>query len=463
MSPQQRRVLVAVGILVLALGVHVSMSTAGKVPADSAGAAPGVGDEGGRPASNGTVPSTPSTAREAVPVLAEPGAESEIELNPTAEPSTVLRVRVVDLAGSGLPGVEVRAAIPGNWGTWSDLRTATTDARGAVEFVGFAPGPIWAEVDANTLTPGRLAPPRETGAIKRDAPLELVLACPGAGVVEGRALHTDGRPLDSAHIRARSVDARWPSRFVRADDAGRYRLEAVPEGRWLLQVEAHDSRRFAGVALAPPTECAVEAGALTRVDLGVAEAGEWLIGRVFDGHARGVAGVLVRAGPPAVIRGEEVCSIGREVAFALTDESGAYRLGPLGAGRCVVQVGERHGSDGVTRDAVMFTQWPEPFFAEPGTGVEHITEVELAPDVVRWRVVPRMRGEDSGPSLRELTAKIGWCRLHLDTTGAWCFLISRERESFTLTVEQGQLSWRIELSTPPGETTVERTVDLPPR
>ncbi len=445
------RLVLAVSALAAALGLLAGLQ--GRTPLSGGVERTPIQVEGAQLEDPGSVGVMDATATTGVRSSAGPAALAE----PPGSAVTRVRVCVVDPEGRGLPGVAVRVAIPGSWGSFRDLRVAGTDAAGWAAFEGYEPGPLWAEVDPRSLTGGRAAPVRAQGVLTREAPLELTLVCPGTGTVEGQVLgrYSDARRLGRVH--AQHVDAAWPSRSVDLDAAGHFRFEGLYEGQWSLWLRPLDRRTFHGLVLGGPREVEVLPGTVVRADLGTETSGQLLRGRVLDQDARGLAGLLVRADQPAEVKGDYVCQFkGDGRAFAITDEAGAYELGPLPAGRYVVQVGDRHGSSAVTRDAVLLQTWPEPFFAHTADNTEHITTVERVLDTVAWRITL----DSPQVPAAALNAEIGWCRLYRDPVGDWCFVTARTLRSFTLTVRGAGQEWRHKLETPADAVEVRRSITL---
>ena len=451
--PRRRLLRLALAVSALAAALFLLDAPLRRMPRSAGGSAAPVRVEGAQLADPGPIDAMDTTATTGARSSAGPAALAE----PTGSAVTQVRVQVVDPQGRGLPGVEVRVAIPGSWGSFRDLRVAGTDAAGWAALEGYEAGPIWAEVAPGSLTGGRAAPGRVQGKLTHAAPLELTLVCPGTGTVEGQVLGRYGDARRLGRVHAQHVDAAWPTRSVDLDAAGHFRFEGLPEGPWSLWLRPLDRRTFHGLVLGAPREVTVLPGTVVRADLGTETDGQFLRGRVLDQDARGLAGLLVRADHPAEVNGAYVCQFkGDGRAFGITDEAGAYELGPLPLGRYVVQVGDRHASSAVTRDAVLLHTWPEPFFADTVDNTEDIITVERVLDTVVWRITP------DPPQLlaAELNAEIGWCRLHRDPVGDWCFVTARTLRSFTLTVRGAGQEWRYELESPVDATEVRRSITL---
>lgn len=381
------------------------------------------------------------------------------------EPTSVT-VHVVDHEGRPLSRVSIRVAVPGRWGTFRNARTSLTDSDGYALFEGYSRDDVWAEVQADTLPSGHIAARRIHGSLKRQAAVTLTLVCPATGKLVGRLCRASGEPVDGVWLRMTAIDHDAKSQRRKTDERGRFRLERAHPGKWCMQLQVDDRHALIGLSVPPPLTVLVAPGGTTPADLFCRSRGEWIFGRVIDAQDRGVAGILVYAGglhSSFVEAAPETAGDG--IAFAQTDALGYYRLGPLPPERLAVQVGSRHGSSGVTRDHALFESWPAPFFATPGDGVEHVTNVLLVDDVITWRVRPKLHAfsaQEAGTQLQRLTATVGWCRLFHIREGVWIFSSERCGEARLLKVSNGPGEWRIRLPEPDGNV-AEMEIELPPR
>jgi hypothetical protein len=136
----------------------------------------------------------------------------------------------------------------------------------------------------------------------------------------GRVVDAAGQPVAGARVRARSDDAERaePALDTMADQAGAFRLEALPPGRLVLQAEAAGHAPSASVVVTVSDE---PGAARQDVVLRLA-APATLRGRVVDERGAGIAGAVVRALRPM-----------SEVALprATTDAQGGFTL-ELGPG-----------------------------------------------------------------------------------------------------------------------------------
>lgn len=161
------------------------------------------------------------------------------------------------------------------------------------------------------------------GPLSLDAgsdPLEVVLEPVTAGVVTGRMVDPDGRPVPDFQLSLSSTDARIQSTRVVSDQGGHFRAEDVPSGPLRFETRAVPWLRVSGVEL--------EAGGRLDLDL-VLDVGDLgLDGRVLTEDGRPVAGADVRLSWLKIEGGIRSSSFRRTV----TDAEGFFRFAQLGRG-----------------------------------------------------------------------------------------------------------------------------------
>jgi hypothetical protein len=124
-------------------------------------------------------------------------------------------------------------------------------------------------------------PGRRAGSLRRARDLARCLLFLGAGMAGAPALRAQapsgtlegtvtagsaGRPSHTVTVSVTRLEAEPAiSRVTRTDSVGRYRIDSLPAGRWLLEISSAllDSLQLALGA----REVRIEAGAITRVDL----------------------------------------------------------------------------------------------------------------------------------------------------------------------------------------------------
>ena len=122
---------------------------------------------------------------------------------------------------------------------------AATDDEGGFAFERVAPGPIELRAEAPRYQVAKLEG-LEASPGQELAGLEIVLL-PG-GVVEGRVLSPDGRPLPGAEVILSLTSERgmaFTPHRTQSDGDGRYRLDGLPTGPQTLEARAEGYRRAA--------------------------------------------------------------------------------------------------------------------------------------------------------------------------------------------------------------------------
>lgn len=226
--------------------------------------------------------------------------------------------RVIDPAGAPVEGARVLGEPMGE----EPSAEAVTDDEGRFVLQDLVPGPHRVEARASGL-----APVWATGVPTGSATLVLQLASGGA--IVGTITAADGRAVPGATV----VALRHTGPLVRVSQAeatvfdaeGEYRLEGLPPGVYDVVGGA------AGHALVRARD--VEVGA-TEVELALSlPAGGRITGRVVD-EATGDAVALAR------VEVERALAAGASVAplrsSALSDETGAFEILGVEAGRCSV-------------------------------------------------------------------------------------------------------------------------------
>ncbi len=193
---------------------------------------------------------------------------------------------------------------------------ATTAADGAFSIL-VPPG----EVTLLGSAPGRTPSSTRIHWVAPGAELRGVEIVMDEGAeLTGRVVDAAGRPVAGAQVRARSDDAESaePALGVTADQAGAFRLRALPPGQLVLQAEAAGHAPSASVVVTVSDE---PGAARQDVVLRLA-APVTLRGRVIDERGAGIAGAVVRAMRPM-----------SQVALprATTDAQGGFAL-ELGPG-----------------------------------------------------------------------------------------------------------------------------------
>ncbi|MBS2011716.1 MAG: carboxypeptidase regulatory-like domain-containing protein [Deltaproteobacteria bacterium] len=278
-----------------------------------------------------------SGAADQLPVTLAPG-EKEKRVRVVVEPAGVIRGRVVDAAGQGLPGVTVRA-VPST-STTSGPRVIESAADGTFALSALRLGTTW-DLDARHATH---AP---AFAEKVDARGTVELRMFEGGVVSGRVVDDAGRAAVGVEIYAHRVEQRGKEivglrelATTRTAADGGYRIEHLGAGRYRVEIRPTERMAWSAAAahviavdVAEGVETKLEAKAIPRT-------GE--ISARISGTTeatRSVEAMLLprgRRGAPHRVRLQS----GADGSFVLTGiEPGEYTLTT------------RHGSDG-------FVEWP---------------------------------------------------------------------------------------------------------
>lgn len=328
-----KKVLVAAFVLLVGFVVW-QLRALDPSPAPAA-ATPGVA--GVEPvASPGEVPE----AREREPLATDASRSSAIA---APAPETVvankaieLRVRVLDLAGAVVPGIEVEGFVPQAAILADGLPRVPSSREACVrQFVATTDDEGRARV---TLTGPTLLSARKAGvgwsgdrlvrAGSRRLPDELVLVLQPRGAVRGRVLHADGRPAVGARVEASlsdgGIEILGPP-AVLADAEGRFVLEGVAGSEWIWD---HSLIAVIGSEYSRRRKLVFEAGVVHEVELRF-QGAHAVRGVLVDEHGAPSAGHVRLQGKPGtdtadtVGRGE--CGADGRFEFPL-DGGGSYWL-----------------------------------------------------------------------------------------------------------------------------------------
>jgi protocatechuate 3,4-dioxygenase beta subunit len=212
------------------------------------------------------------------------------------ETGLTIRGRVRDRAGSPIADALINGMFrrPGFGG--GNMPSARSEADGTFVLAGLSPGTYRLQVRAQGY--GDSAKSAEPGG----EPVDFVLDA--AGAVTGLVMDEAGRPVDSFRVMARPVVEETGLRFppkqdLFADPEGRFTLDNVAPGTYVLQVSAPERADGVVSGVKVASAATVDVG---RVRLG---AGGTVRGIVVDGGGTPIAGATVAArsasqsfGPP---------------------------------------------------------------------------------------------------------------------------------------------------------------------
>ncbi|MEX1025972.1 MAG: carboxypeptidase-like regulatory domain-containing protein [Planctomycetota bacterium] len=241
----------------------------------------------------------------------------------------VLTGRTIEQRLCGLSFVPARFSLDRAFSIDPERSHAVTDSGGRVRFPNLAPGRhefrIRARGESGVVHVAQAGVPTSSAGwtaidVSGEQVLELVLTEGPRGALFGR-ISAAGRPLDRARVGLfpkPKPDSRVSHAFeqmaVGADALGRYRIEDVEPGEYVLSI------RHVDLGSMFDQDVTVTAGATRRdVEIGVGV----VAGRVVDPEGRGVAGVLV-----SVVASDEGVAERR----LLTSRDGGVFEQPLGAG-----------------------------------------------------------------------------------------------------------------------------------
>jgi protocatechuate 3,4-dioxygenase beta subunit len=276
------------------------------------------------------------------------------------EPAALLGGRVVRRgSGTSVAGAAVVLGDDLSW--WMGRHESTTGADGRFELRNLEPGSYALSAHKDDLA---ASAPRPVELAAADRRTDVVLELDAGAAISGRVLGEGGAPVGGARLRLTPASARVGQVRATSGADGRYRIEGLLPGRYLLAAED-------GAHAPASRELRLSGGeTLTGIDLTLATASV-IIGKVVAGDGGPVAGATVVAYDRSRQRQ-------RELATDRTDASGAFRLRSLPAG--LLQLVAQHPSHGrATHD-------PEPI----GAGETRTVTLTLLPwatisGTVRWQ------------------------------------------------------------------------------
>jgi protocatechuate 3,4-dioxygenase beta subunit len=231
---------------------------------------------------------------------------------------------------------------------------ARTDAGGGFGFDGLSEGVFEVWAGAGTRASAAL-PVTRLGAGPFE-PVTLTLA--PAAIVTGRVIDRRSRAGVRAAVTLAAAAADQPVRYGEADQAGNFRIEAVPHGRWSIEAWAPGYLSVEAVEL--------EVGRAVEPVVALTPGGV-LAGRVVDHRGRPVEGALVR--------GRGVDAGGRGVAVSQQDQLERTRRFRGQAPLAALPEGTRF----VQRGELGVLLGPIPFPPPPGAASLRVAERVLEP------------------------------------------------------------------------------------
>jgi hypothetical protein len=182
--------------------------------------------------------------------------------------------------------------------------------------------------------------PQVIGA-QRPGPRDAVPNAKGTGVLRGRVLNAEGRPLRRVQIRL-SGETIPEGRTASTNTAGRWEMRELPAGRFTLGATRsgylnaqYGQKRFGEPGR--PLELA-DAQALENLDFTLTHNGV-ISGHVYDEAGEPLAGATVMPLQMRFFNGRRRLTPTR--GTSITDDSGQYRIGGLDPGDYYIQVTSR--------------------------------------------------------------------------------------------------------------------------
>ena len=234
--------------------------------------------------------------------------------------------------GRGVPGVGLRVR-----GRAWDPVELSTDAGGRFEHTLPPPGRAWLGLDPRTLPHGLLV--RHGGrSLDVELGIELWLEPPLAGplgielveaaALEGGLAFPDGTPVTSGEVVLESLDERRLWREARVGADGRFVLERLHPGRYLVFMDWWVPMHRAAPV---PSELALAPGQRGELELVLGAGPCALDGRVLGSDGQGYAGASVEV----LVEVDE--GRPRPIASCTIDEQGRYAFEGLPPGRVLVR------------------------------------------------------------------------------------------------------------------------------
>jgi carboxypeptidase family protein len=257
-----------------------------------------------------------------------------------------LRGHILGLIGSGpftasivLDGNKISAV--GGYST--ELRgtswSVPIDGQGRFEFVDLPPEVLF-ELRWNSIEGTSRRLQVEEIELRAGEVRELEWDLAHHGRLEGIVVDADGHGVAGVGVELQANNlagafvSGWFSSLATAtsDDAGRFRIESLAPGEYLVGLDAEQQEGRSEALLCSTERVVVAEGEAAEVRL-VVHAGVYIEGRVLhvDGSGAMHARVHVRGG------------FG-DTLFGVTGPRGAFRLGPLGGGECHVSAGVSQAS-----------------------------------------------------------------------------------------------------------------------
>ncbi|MCY0986328.1 carboxypeptidase-like regulatory domain-containing protein [Nannocystis sp. ILAH1] len=259
-----------------------------------------------------------------------------------------IRGKVVDAGGAAVLA-ETVSAQP----VTASLRgtipvSGPTGPDGSFSLAGLVPGSYELEVSPG---PGRPQPPRRVVEVLADRDLEdVVIALPDGGVVQGRVIDSEGRPVARASMHLRGEQDGGQQE---CDDEGRFVLQGVAPGRYRATASIDFTplkRPGQGPDELPGVWVEARLGSVTEVEIVVEGRGGRISGQVIDGSGGPIADAMLDWVREADIGGSAVSrmSVISPRQPTLSDGNGRFEISGLSPGFYTIRA-SRHDEPGEGR------------------------------------------------------------------------------------------------------------------
>jgi protocatechuate 3,4-dioxygenase beta subunit len=212
------------------------------------------------------------------------------------------------------------------------------------------------------------------GTVTENINFRLEKPTPGTGKISGLITDTAGHPLSGATVYAHAADIEFYYGKTRTDENGRYVIEQLRSGSYIVQATADGYlTQYFGAAqdpFMPGAVNVVEPGETKSIDIVLGMAGS-ITGTILDQNGKPVVRAVVEAMP--AFKDSMGVFPGKDMSYQQTntDENGHYRISGLTGGSYFVQ-------------AVIYGDWSKTLVWYPGTQ-----------DFAQARPVPVKEGQET--------------------------------------------------------------------
>jgi hypothetical protein len=358
-----------------------------------------------------------------VAILAtQAGAPSQVQLPPRDGAAGRGRISGVVVGADGTPIAGATLTLQGSQTTSWKRVTATSDARGQFVFSALSADLFNLEAAKSGYLKAALGAVRSGGegtAIALAASQrisDLVLTLSRGGVITGTVRDATGHAAPGLRVALTRVDLPGIVDDVPTDAEGKYRLEGLPPGNYIVlampQFWGASVPVFHPSAISPAQAASVRVGAgdvRERIDIALVQATPTRIaGVVLDPAGRPAVGAMVFAIPPAW--GGMAGPLGRE-----TGPKGEFLYDGVFPGRYAIRAHLKLSPDSPTYDVA--TQWAAEDIEVPAAGILPLT-LRLQPSIpISGRVTFDSKSRSAPADLTDVRVSLergGWMPTAID-------------------------------------------------